>query len=486
MGRSMSGEAIADAANDKWIGETRKIVAATVAILVLYLAWYLHRHGDFSNDDLDNFVLMQHMGFWEFFKTPTDVHYVPLHRLMSWVVYHVAPMNFSVAIAVLLAFHIGTLIFLARSLRLLRAGQTGGLIVCGYAASALIVYGLIWWAHAEHRAPYVFLDVFAIYSYLAWMERPRRRHLVLAVLAFVLAFGFYEKAVLIPVHMALIGYLGNERDFRVNARRWLTPPFLLLLGSSVYVLGYMLLNKGAVQSSPFQAIRADVEFVKAFFATASAISTEDVHDVPTYGMSLRLLCLIVAGSLVLGWSVRRGQGSWKVVLAAIFIVFLDDAPIVLSNRGSWIGFLVTHQARFGYEELHLLALLMGIWCYRIGIVGAMALHRRMAWSLGFGLMMVYAAVNVCYVQWGRQHPLGLLWDMDQSRVYLRNLRAGLAQEAGDCPAFENDQTPHYLSLFRITPDTRTLLPLFLAQPKFDDMALPRCEVTQGGEVVRLQ
>ncbi|WP_147292888.1 hypothetical protein [Dyella psychrodurans] len=431
-------------------------------------------------------MLMQHTGFWQYLMTPVDVHYVPLHRLMSWLVYHVAPMNFSVAIAVLLAFHIGTLVFLARTLRLLQAGPVGGLILCGYAASAMIVYGLVWWAHAECRAPYVFMDVCAIYNYLAWMKDGRRARLFCMALAFVLAFGFYEKAVLIPVHLVLVGYLSDEHRFRSHAKAWLTPVAWMLLGALGYALGYLWIHRGAASSPPLQAIRADLEFAKVFFATASGMGAEDAHDVPEHGLSLRLLCVLFAGCVAVLWSAIRRRGSWKVLLAALLVVMLDFLPITLSNRGTWIGLRIMHQTRYGYEELHMFALLAGIWCTQVSAGVVLGVHRKVAWGLGFALVLAYAAVNIGYVRSGRQQPLGLLWMMDQSHHYLGNVRAGTAQLSGGMPVFQNDRVPHYLSLFWITPDTRTLLPLFLPHAKFDDTAVPRYTVLQDGRIVQLQ
>ena len=124
---------------------TRRVVVATVAILVVYTAWYLLRYTDFDNDDLDFLVIMKHSGFWSFVLTPADVHYVPLHQFLTWFAYQLAPMNYKVPVAILMAFHVGTLIYLGRSLRLLNAGQAGGLIVCAYAASGLVIFVLFWW-----------------------------------------------------------------------------------------------------------------------------------------------------------------------------------------------------------------------------------------------------------------------------------------------------------------------------------------------------
>jgi hypothetical protein len=127
-----------------WELLTHRIVIATIISLVIYTAWYLLRYSDFSNDDLSYLVIMKHSGFWQFVLTRAEVHYVPLHQLLTWLVFRVAPMNFAIPVGVLIVFHIGTLIYLARNLELLKACQADGLIACAYAASSLIIFGLVW------------------------------------------------------------------------------------------------------------------------------------------------------------------------------------------------------------------------------------------------------------------------------------------------------------------------------------------------------
>jgi hypothetical protein len=437
----------------------------------------MHAHSDFSNDDLDNFVVMLRCGLWQYLMTPIDVHIVPGHRLLSWAIYHVAPMNFSVAIVVVLACHIATLFMLWRTLQLLGTDAWGDLIVCGYAASALIVYGLAWWAHAAHRAPYVLLDACAIYHYLAWLKNGQRWRLLCVAVAFGGAFCFYEKAVLIPLHLLFMGYLADESWFRLNARRFLLPPILLLCCSAIYAVAYLSFHAGAVKATPIQALRADVEFSQTFLSNALGIASEGFHDVPQSGMSPALAGLVAALAALVGFSLYRDGASWKPLVAAMLLVMLDDLPIVLSNRGT-LRPETMHQSRFGYEELHLFAMLAGIWLLRVGAAGAQAAVR---WA-AFAVILLYAGLNVTYLQ-GARSKFGLVSMLDQSHSYLHNLRSGLARIAVDAPVFENDRLPGYLAMFGITPDTRTMLPLFLPHARFDDSAVPRYRVEDDGHVV---
>lgn len=469
-----------------WERAARAATLGLLVLLVVYTAWYLLRYSDFSNDDLDNLVLMQHTGFWQFVLMPTDVHYVPLHRLLSWLVYHVDPMAFGVAVAVMLAFHVGTLVYLAASLRLLGLGKSGGLLVCGYAASGLVIYGLAWWAHAEHRVPYVFFDMCAIYHYLAWLKGGRSRHLWMAALAFVLAFGFYEKAVMIPLHMLVAGYLAGEQRFRERLLHHARPPLLLVVGSGIYVLVYLLLHPGSAQASLMPALRADLEFVKVLFAGASGIGVETARDVPAHGWSWQLATMLAAGLAMLLWGVGRRRGGWKVLPALLLVLMLDNLPIVMSNRIALFGLMSPHQYRFGYEELHLAVLFIGIWWARTAFVPTSATGRKVAWSAGFLAVLAFAGLNASDIRTSRHATWSNLWLMAESHAYLAHLRQGLAVIRNPRPVFENAAVPGYLSIFRGTPDLRTLLPLFVPSVRFDSAAQARYRVLQNGQIVHVQ
>ncbi len=468
-----------------WSRSTRFASLAMAMLLVAYTAWYMHRFGDFSNDDLDWFVVMQHSSFWHFVLMQTDVHYSPLHQVLTWLIYFLGPMNFGVAIAVLISIHIGTLIYLARSLQELKAGQVVGLLVCGYAASGLIIFGLVWWAHAEGRVPYVFLDICAIFNYLAWLRNDSRKCLLIAAVAFVAAFGFYEKAVLIPLHMLVIGYLSDEERFRSQLRKAVWPPLLFAVGSAAFIFAYLFFLPPSARAPLPMAIRADLEFMKVLWIGLTGLGTEGFHDIPIYGMSYDLAVLLLFGCAISGVCLWQKRGTWKVLVGMLALLSLDYFPIALSNRTVVFGMAPAHNYRFHYEELHIVVLFVGLWLARIAVARPSLRYRQASWLTGVVLLVIYSALNVHNIQQSRRTPLYLLWCMDHSHGYLKNLREGLASMQAPPPAFENNVLPRYLSLFGMTPDTHALLPLFLPDVRFDDAAHPRNEVTPEGHVVRI-
>jgi hypothetical protein len=334
--------------------------------------------------------------------------------------------------------------------------------------------------------PYVFLDVCAVYHYLAWIKSDRRAHLWIAGIAFVMAFGFYEKAIFIPLHMLIIGYLSDEARFRTQLRKKIWPPMLFAMGSGAFILTYLHFLPASVQTRLPQALRGDVEFIKVFFAGASGLDVDTVHDVPIHGLSLRMTGVLLLGFVLLGLSIWRGHGSWKVLVALLLVLFLDYLPIALSNRIDWLGLGIAHEYRFHYEELQLLALFAGMWCSRVAIRSASEWRRKTVWSIGFSVIVIYAGFNAMNLRDSRHKALSALWVMNQSHVYLRHLRESLAHITDTAPAFEIDKVPRYLTIFGATPDTRTLIPLFVQDVRFDDKASPRYRVPQNGYIEQIR
>lgn len=495
-----------------------------VACAVGYTAWYILRHHDFSNDDLDNFLLARRSGFLEYVLTPTDVHFVPLHRLLSWVVYYAAPMDFSLAVAVLMAFHVGALVYLYLTLRLLGARDAGKLLACVYSASALIVFGLIWWAHAQHRAPYVLLDLCAVYHYLAWLRSKKPLHLAIAAGAFVLAFGAYEKAVFIPVHMFLIGWLANRGAFHPRPWKAAALPALLLCVAGVYTLLYFHFQPigkldaveqlRAVQAnidyqkmdgasvakleemsrmSPAKlrlsflkaSARSELEFLKVIAGASIGLSIDGVRDIPFNGYSKRLMMILLLYGSLYAFSLWRIPGCVWIMVSLPLILLLDFLPIALSTRGTFFGeTLTTHQYRFYYEEWHLVVLFAGLWCRQLYAAFPSLTSNRITWHVAFALVLAYGALNISNLRASAKTQWTDLWFMESSHGYMNNLRESLKKITEPNPSFQNSNVPGYMSFFKHVTETRVLVPLFRPDARFDSTPA-RYTVDDAGNVLTI-
>lgn len=179
-----------------------------VGLSIAAFSWILVSGTDFNNDDLDFFACLQKGDLLQLMLTPLNGHWTPFHRLSSWLVYRPGAMRFELMVAMLLAFHLMAVIYLRATVAKLGAGMSANLIACGYASCAFLLYGMLGIANAQLRVPHVALCAMAIYHYVAWLKGGGKRHVSLAAIAFLLDLCVYQKAVLVPVYMGLVGWLG--------------------------------------------------------------------------------------------------------------------------------------------------------------------------------------------------------------------------------------------------------------------------------------
>ena len=216
------------------------LVWSYVALSIAAFGWILLTGTDFSNDDLDFFMYLHRGDLLRLMLTPLNEHWVPFHRLSSWLVYKPGAMRYEVALAMLLAFHLMAVVYLRATLRRLGTGTAGDVLACAYASCVFLLFGLIGFANAQLRVPHVALCMMAIYHYLAWLDGGRPRNLWLAAIAFGLDLCVYQKAVLVPVYMGLAGWLAFPQRFRVEPLKAALLPACLLLVSIAVVVVYKL------------------------------------------------------------------------------------------------------------------------------------------------------------------------------------------------------------------------------------------------------
>lgn len=459
------------------------------AVFVAFYALHVLRHSDFTNDDLDNFLLMRRMGFWSFVLTPTDVHFVPLHRLETWLVYHVAPMNFAVAVLVATAFHIGAIVYLFRILRLLGTGGIGYLIVTCYAASMMSLIGMIWWAHAEHRFPYVFFAVVAIYHYLAWLRFGGRWRVAVCLLAYLAGLGVYEMTVMVPAQMLVIGVLANPRGFRADWRRAAGLPFFLGLVSVAYVVAYLTFAPPGVHAGIRAAVGADLEFIKMLGISISSILV--YHRAPDAPIGWSVKTMLVAAlwlalCIVTVLRNRRCLWLWAGLCGLVFLNFL---PVAVSNRIYYFQLLLPHFYRFTFEELYLVAIFLGLILRESSSAGltmdAVQRHASRAPTYAALFVVSYAVANLVSLHACRPR-LGSLLMQQQAHSYMGHLRHDLAKLPDARPGFERSPLPAYMSVFHLIHDAGAVVQLFVPQASIRQPATTaEYRVTSSGHVVPL-
>jgi hypothetical protein len=496
-------------------GQVRLLAWLLTCCFIAFYTWYVVAHSDFDNEDVQNFVLLRTSGFWRFLLTSTNVHFVPGHRLLTWVSYSIAPMNFAVAVGLLMLFQLGSAFYLYRILGIMQIGSGQPIWLAIYCCSNLVAFGLIWWAHAQHRAPYVLLDLCAIYHYLIWLRQGGRRELAWIGFAYLGALCFYEKAVFIPLHMLVFGLLLHSRDFFRPRLRKAWPSLVLLVGSAGYVLAYVLSHQSHLQEEfhqmivalPDSALRthlynlspsgvqavlaqrafsSECGFLEVLASSVSGLSAEGDWDIHLNGFTVRIVLVCAFYLALAGWTAWRVSNGWKLMLGMLIVAGADFLPLALSDRGTILGDIIVHQYRYYYEELHLLVIFGGLWTMRVLANGPSLQEKTRMRLMAMLALLVYASLNVLNLWHAGQRSSGSMFSYYRAtHAYMGHLRHDLSHLNETAPVFENSSIPGYLSVFGLVRDTRILVPLFVPDSRFDVDAPVRYRVREDGHVDQL-
>lgn len=176
--------------------------ATITIILTIFICATLFHTGHsshFISDDLQHFSDIGKKSFFEFLITPIDIHFAPLHRLLTYIIFKAFPLKFSVALAVMAFAWITLQLLLYRILIKFCSSQSVWIILLLIGASPLWIHNFLWWSSAAHRLPYLALQAASILFYLQYREHKSFSNGVLSAAMQVIALGFYVKAIFFPV-----------------------------------------------------------------------------------------------------------------------------------------------------------------------------------------------------------------------------------------------------------------------------------------------
>lgn len=332
------------------------IVWFGLALYTLLLFFFVRANSYFIDDDYDHFIQAAQLPLWRIISTPIDVHFVPFHQLFSALITHAAPLNFDVALLVMLAFHGISLCLLYKILQTFSDSPVNLLIVFLYGCSPFLLYTLMWWSSGMHRLPYICLCLSSLYAYVHYRRSRCLWHLASCYLTFFLAFGFYSKAILIPVYiLGLELCLSSQDGLRHFFRRFLPGASMLLL-SMAYVFWY--LNFAPVmQQGPAPSIAVTSEIVLLNFKVMLGVLTLHQSTAASPGFNLLLGLLLLVGVFYCAVRDRRAVVIWLALFSCIFASF---AIVAASGRGQMFGGFLALVLRYYFEVMFLVAIFAGL------------------------------------------------------------------------------------------------------------------------------
>lgn len=454
-----------------------------VALCVIGFSWFILQNGAFLGDDILNFQAIKDRSVSGALMTPAlGGHWSPFHRLSSWLVYNMAPMRFEVAVLFLMCFHVGTLVYLHATLRMLGLTVADKVIVCMYASCGLLVYGMIWFANAQLRVPHVLFCAAAIFHYLSWLKGGSNRHLWLAATAYLLDMFVYQKAVLIPVYLLVVGYLAAPARFREKPFRVSALPLALLVVSLIFTAVFEHFAPAEAFPATLRTVlRVDGHFLSALGRGLLGFVVENPQDTGSaYVLQQLWATLAVLLALVVA-TLRASPGVWKLWIGLFAVLALDYLPLATSNRYLFGGSMLNSN-RYHFETVYLVAVFAGLFCARI----RQDRERPREFSgknvLAIAIVVVYLGINVASLAIARKTQ----WELRQELVchdYMANLRAGLGSVTDPHPTFVDSKVPWQMGTLLGRFHAKDVVPLLIPGARFTSANEARYLVLESGEVI---
>lgn len=174
------------------------------SVLIAFLRYTL-TNSWFMGQDFHHLLLLQEKPFSSFLLTPIDIHFpLPLHRFFCWLFYKELKMNFLAAVLFLGILFFSSAIYLYKTLQLIQPTRLNPILMTLYAGNVYLLDLFLWWSSGLHRLPYILCAIACCYHALIFQKKSKKMDIFFCLLYFIVAFGFFEKAILIPAYIAAL------------------------------------------------------------------------------------------------------------------------------------------------------------------------------------------------------------------------------------------------------------------------------------------
>ena len=346
------------------LGPVEWVLLAILIVLPIVFMWHFASPSYFFWDDFGHFYWARNVdGVLSYAFEPSWGHLAPAYRLAFLALDRVAPMNFDVALAILLACHAVSAVLLQRILTLLfgRVWWTYALALA-WAISVIYLPAFTWFAAGLHSIPAITATLASIHGYLCWRATGRRTWLAWSLLAMCIGVGFYEKALLIPLYLILMRVLlldpaarlrDSLRSLREEWRVWLAYATVCAVFLAAYSLGDYARPEGGA------TVHDVLRYLRVFWIEAFPPMVFGVRVPSGRGMSTGTQIVIIAAQVALiglvVWSVARRLAAWRA-WAFLLVAAAANALMLVGRVAEWGTEPVVYTARYYTEPALLVAL----------------------------------------------------------------------------------------------------------------------------------
>ncbi|WP_245564200.1 hypothetical protein [Nocardia testacea] len=274
-----------------------------------------------------------------------DGHFMPLAFALSWLVTAVAPLNWGVAAAVLLAGQLAASLAVLRMLLVLVGRRLALLLpLAFYLFSPLTLPAFAWWSAALNALPLQFALAWVVGDAVLLDRTGRRRYAISGVLVTTVGLLFFEKAVVVPFVAFAVVLLRRY----VDGRRPAVPEVLrrgaaLWAGAAAVLALWAVFYLAAVGLSSGEGGSADLAHMLPRAAWAGVVTAllggpwgweRWVPSAPwavAPGWAVWAAWALLAAGILL--TVRARRVVWPVWVAALAYVPAVQIPVVLMRAG---------------------------------------------------------------------------------------------------------------------------------------------------------
>jgi len=375
------------------LGRYEALLALSLAFLSAGFTAYLAvGNSHFYGDDFWLFTDLLKLPLGEYLLTPIDVHFVPLHRLFTALIYRVAPLDFRLAVGVMATFHFLGVVMLYKTLQQLQNSTANAWLALVYASNLYVGALLFWWAPGILRLPYIFFAIATIYNYLLYRRTHGAARLLLVVVCFIASLGFFSKAVLIPVYLLGIEiYCFDRRKIEESRRNALCIGLVAVVG--ILWLGF---SRSFVDS---ETLKLNLDVASHFSAHSTFLAI--VHQgafglfagfpASPFNTAISILWMIaIAASIFL---VPRLAIVWCVGLA---LLALNVQMIAMSSRMQLVAEELVTEHRYYFDLMFVGVLFLAPVIHGLHTAKSRALsrrNRRILHALGVALALGIVATS---------------------------------------------------------------------------------------------
>lgn len=342
---------------------------ALIAI-VLVVAGISAHSSFFTGDDFINFRIALDRGFnHQFLATPIFQHFAPGHRAGDYFLIRYFPMNFDVAIALMLVmFGVAMAAFHGVCTELFGRSRWNLLPTLLFGTSSCYLRVVQWWAGAAHTLPGVMCTLIGLWAFLYFQRTRNGWVLALGAIAYAGGLAFYSKTLLLALYMPLIVVLFMTAPLSLRsiwAALWRER--IAWIAYAIPALAYLLnyaLHDYANNLAPSLADMTSyvkIAWLRGF--SPGLIGQSVPGDALTSGdrVAIVLAQLFVLGGVLL--SILRKPSAWR---AWVFFAIVAGVNILIVGRervehfGPGIGY----DQRYLTEIAFLFPLALGFAFYR--------------------------------------------------------------------------------------------------------------------------